>query len=258
MRWTSAAARRLTNVTSTHDVVEAVRAVTANLLRDVGCPPTDLDAVASLLNASTSGEDIFGSGELRRDGSGYRIIYATDLSLPRRRFTIAHELAHIVIDRTGPNAPRAGKELERLCDLIAVEILLPAEAFVAQLPKPLRIADIFALARQYQASISATALRCAELSRATVFEVANGKLTWSRGPLRGSSALKDNTLMEHAKRASAGESSHALLYLNDDSSMLPTQVEYHAFGQTGRALFLLTPAKASDVKAALRGLDART
>jgi predicted transcriptional regulator len=98
-----------------------------------------------------------------------------DLSVPRRRFTIAHELAHVVIGQTGPNAPRAGKEPERLCDLIAVELLMPAQIFRAQLPVVLHIADIVSLAKRFQTSLAATAHRCAELSRSTLFEVAQEK-----------------------------------------------------------------------------------
>jgi hypothetical protein len=250
MRWKSAAARRLTNAAATQDVFGAVRAVTANLLRDTECPPTDLDTITARLNAKISGEEIFGSGELRRGGSGYEIVYATDLSLPRRRFTIAHELAHAIIDQTGPNAPRTGKELERLCDLIAVELLMPADIFRAHLPQELHIGEIFALAKRFQTSLSATARRCAELSRATVFEVAKGKLTWSCGPLRRSSALQDDSLTEHIRKACAGASEHTVLYLNDNSSIRPMRVEYHAFGGTGRALFLLDKVNTSKAQTA--------
>jgi|HubBroStandDraft_1064217.scaffolds.fasta_scaffold49733_1 hypothetical protein len=251
-RWKSAAAQRLMSTAGSPDVLEAVRTITADLLRGAECPPTDLDAIAARLKARVTGEEIFGSGELRRDGSGYVIVYAADLSIPRRRFTIAHELAHVVIDRTGPNAPRAGKELERLCDLIAAELLMPAPIFRAQMPVMLHIADIFLLAKQFQASLAATAHRCAELSRSTLFEVAYERLTWSCGPLRRSSALRDDDLIQHIRRASAGESAQTVLYLNDDSSIRPVRVEYHAFGRTGRALFLLTAASMSEAERALQ------
>ena len=130
--------------------------------------------------------------------------------------TIAHELAHVVVDRTGSNAPRAGKELERLSDIIAVELLMPAHIFRAQLPAVLHIPDIFSLAKRFQASLAATAHRCAELSRSTLFEVAHEKVTWSCGPLRRSSALRDDGLIKHIRSASAGESRHTVLYLNHE------------------------------------------
>lgn len=249
-RWKSAAAQRLMSAAGKQNVLEAIRGIAADLLHDTECPPTALDTIATRLNARVTGEEIFGSGELRRGGDGYEVIYATDLSAQRRRFTIAHELAHVVIDRTGPNAPRAGKELERLCDLIAVELLMPAEIFHAQLPQVLHIADVFSLSKRFQTSLAATAHRCAELSRSTLFEVARGKLTWSRGPLRRSSALRDDGLTQLVKRASAGESAQTVLYLNDDSSIRPTRIEYHAFGKTGRALFLLTTTTVSEAEKA--------
>jgi len=253
--WKSAAARRLITASAAQDVRGAVRAISADLLRNTECPPTDLNTIIERLNAKLSGEGIFGSGELRRDGNGYEIVYAADLSLPRRRFTIAHELAHVIVDQTGPNAPRVGKELERLCDLIAVELLMPEDVFRAHLPHSFRVADIFTLAKRFQASLSATARRCAELSQVTVFEVAKGKLTWACGPLRRSSALRDDALLQHVRSACAGQSSQIVLYLNDHSSIKPISVEYHAFGRTGRALFLLTTLSPSVAKALLQNQD---
>ncbi|MGA3042321.1 MAG: ImmA/IrrE family metallo-endopeptidase [Bryobacteraceae bacterium] len=251
-KFKSAAANRLLTAAGTQDVLEAVRTIAAALLRETECPPTDLVTIAARLNAKLSAADIFGSGELRRSGGDYEIVYAADLSVPRRRFTIAHELAHVVIDQTGPNAPRTGQELERLCDLIAVELLMPERIFRAHLPAELHMADVFALATRFQTSLVATAHRCAELARSTVFEVVNEKLTWSCGPLRRSAALRDEDLMEHMRRAASGQSALTVLYLNDDSSIRPVRVEYHAFGNTGRALFLLTNTSMSEAERVLQ------
>lgn len=69
-RWNSAAARRIIELAgSVRRVEEAVRAVAARLLRDVVCPPTDLEALKDRLNVRRI-EPIEGlpiPGELRPD-----------------------------------------------------------------------------------------------------------------------------------------------------------------------------------------------
>ncbi|MDP3768538.1 MAG: hypothetical protein Q8S13_11030, partial [Dehalococcoidia bacterium] len=64
---------------------------------------------------------------------------------------------------------RRGGELERLCDEIAVELLLPYEMFLRALGgEPVSIAGIFGLAKQFDSSIQATALRAGEVSQQPV------------------------------------------------------------------------------------------
>jgi hypothetical protein len=58
--------------------------------------------------------------------------------------------------------------------------------------------------------------------------------------------------MQHIRRASAGESAQTVLYLNDDSSIRAVRVEYHAYGRTGRALFLLANTSMSEAEKALQ------
>jgi len=92
----------------------------------------------------------------------------------RRRYSLAHEIAHTLLGDTpasrwsgvhsgrpsGPRAPR-----ERGCDAIAAELLLPhdlfwprCQAFGTSLSTVKRLAD------QFDASISATAIRMAQLT----------------------------------------------------------------------------------------------
>jgi len=249
--WKSAAAKQLLRSTGSSSVPLAVRAVAGSLLRDQSSPPTDLDAVADRLEASIAEADIFGSGELRNKKDGYEIVYAKDLALPRRRFTIAHELAHIAIIHSGSRSATVGKEVERLCDLIAVELLMPWSVFESHTPLHPRLGDIFALATRFQTSLHATAQRCAEVRPITVLEVANRKTTWCFGVLRRSSALQDEGLRRHMLHACEGHSGSAALYVNDNSSLLPIRLEYHSLGRTGRALCLLSSASAAEAKAAL-------
>src|ERR1700686_5024190 len=93
-RWTSAAARRIVELAGDVPTVEvAVRTVAARLLRDVTCPPTDLEALKERLNVKRI-EPMPGlpiSGELRADGDGFVIVYSAPMSEGRKRFTVAHE-----------------------------------------------------------------------------------------------------------------------------------------------------------------------
>src|SRR5256885_9262960 len=93
-------------------------------------PPTDLLAVSRKLGITDFVEDdIPYSGELDRKRDGTTVVYSRHLSPSRRRFTIAHELAHGMFDQPGRRFPRTGKELERLCDMIATELLMPRTCF---------------------------------------------------------------------------------------------------------------------------------
>src|SRR5438270_13275694 len=92
--WTSAAARRILEAAGKSCTVEeAVRIVVDRLCQDVRTPPTDLKAVAEKLHVNGWYSDrIPSSGELRRDGGSWQVVYAVGLRYGRRRFTIAHEL----------------------------------------------------------------------------------------------------------------------------------------------------------------------
>ncbi len=67
------------------------------------------------------------------DGT-YAVYFSTALSKPRRRYTVAHELAHLVLERFLPHvthentvARRGSRqtELERVVDRIAAELIMP-------------------------------------------------------------------------------------------------------------------------------------
>jgi len=185
-RWTSAAARRLLGIAGNPATVEeAVRIVADRLLDGVSCPPTDLHAIATRLNISTfQAEDLPVSGELRREGSGFTVVYSSSLSPGRRQFTVAHEIAHAIFESSGPNCPRVGKELERLCDKIAAELLMPRKLFLECAGPAVSIGKLFELARTFRLSLSATAIRCAELKGVSVFEVEGDRVTWGHGIIR--------------------------------------------------------------------------
>ena len=241
--WNSAAARRIQAKGQHEDVSIAIRGIAEELLRSCATPPTDLEAIAHALGATIATESIFGSGELRKTGAGYQIVTSKDISPERQRFTIAHEIAHLVIEGTGARPPRRGKELERLCDRLAVELLLPASAFVRVLPELPTIGDIFGLARTFQASLTATAQRVAELSNTTVLEIHRRQITWHRGTLDPLPLLRDNAFQQVMQKAELGQSGNDEFYFDAGGSLKRVHVEFQALGNVQKALFLLRPLR---------------
>src|SRR5579863_2710476 len=110
-RKTIAALRFLKLADGASTAEEAITRLTLKYLEGVSCPPTDLEAIGQKLGITGfESADIAGSGELRRDGPSYRIFYSKYLRQEARRFTIAHEMAHAVLESTGPGVPRSGRE----------------------------------------------------------------------------------------------------------------------------------------------------
>ena len=84
----------------------------------------------------------------------------------RQRFTWAHELGHIVmanhesigISRVNPG--EVDRELERCCDAIAAELLMPSEQFCSAAAKVgWKLNGVSGLARQFQVSVESAAIR---------------------------------------------------------------------------------------------------
>ncbi len=166
-------------------LVEAVREVIGKLLRGVVCPPTNLADVASRVGVrEISYESFPGSGELHKERDGYRIVCSVDQPHSRQRFTIAHELAHVILERTGRNAPRIGDSVERVCDMLAAECLMPTSVFRARLAVAPGLGDVAELARIFETSITATAIRCAQLRPLCIFGVTGERVTWGYDGIR--------------------------------------------------------------------------
>ena len=182
----SAAERRIRSLApDARRLSDAVKHVIADLIRGVACPPTDLVEVGRKVGVrEISYESFPGSGELYKENSEYRIVCSSDQPRSRQRFTVAHELAHVILDRTGRNAPRRGNSVERVCDMLAAEFLMPTSVFEARLPATLTINDIASLSRTFGASITATAIRCAQCKPICVFGVAADRVIWGYGGIR--------------------------------------------------------------------------
>jgi hypothetical protein len=224
-------------------VEAAIEIIAARLLEGIQCPPTDLEAIRPRLNITQfCAEDIAGSGELQRDGDGLKVVYSSALSSTRKRFTIAHEMAHAVFESTGPNCPRTGVELERLCDKIAAEILMPKQLFLDRLGHEFSVKKILDLSQLFRASVSATAIRCAELLKVSVFGVEGDTIIWAFGVVKSGPISRTNfTIRELHAKLSRGEPVDEIIYLDTRTGYSEWRAEAMALGSEDRALFLLTP-----------------
>ena len=97
----------------------------------------------------------------------YRICVNANDRLERRRFTVCHEIGHIVLGLRSDHRTQlwsTGRPFaERLCDLFAVQLLLPDHLFdEAAEETPLSLAGIDALAERFVTSVTATGSRYAE------------------------------------------------------------------------------------------------
>lgn len=107
--------------------------------------------------------------------NGYKIILK---SLPRgstrQRFSFAHELGHLLLQKSGYSRPNNGQvrhrlagirdEEEIICDQLAAEILMPQHSFVEDAARAgWGLDGLQPLARLYEASIPATARRMVDL-----------------------------------------------------------------------------------------------
>ena len=108
--------------------------------------------------------------------SGRRVIFVNAKhSLERQRFTVLHEVGHIVLGLRSAHAAqtkasdlisyRKRPEEEILCDVFAAELLLPEPFFRSDIRSvPIDFASIEKLASRYQASLTSTGSRFAVLN----------------------------------------------------------------------------------------------
>ena len=238
-RWTSAAARRIIAHSGCASVEDAVEVTASRLLHGVPCPPTDLKVLMGRLGVTglEGKRRLPISGELRKHDAGLVIVYSATLSPARRRFTIAHELGHAVFEKTGRNCPRHGRELERICDLLAAEFLMPRTVFLARTGDDLRPGQVLGLARDFGTSIMATALRCQQLVRASVFHVEEGRVSWGYGVVRGQRDLQSDArgFGDAIGRAMEGASGEEAVF----AGQRPARLEWVCLQGGRRALFVL-------------------
>ena len=131
--------------------------------------PVPLDDLAKRWGVvSIIEDDISSDGLLLSGRRGFTIVLNQSKSKARRRFSVAHELGHLLSYKCGVSASSNSldpdpKE-ERLCDAIAAEILMPRLSFEEDAwMEGWSLRSLRTLSREYETSVPATARRMIEL-----------------------------------------------------------------------------------------------
>lgn len=243
--WTSAAARRLFEMAGNPPTIEdAVRIVVEKVLDDIACPPTNLEAIAEKLGVSEIvGEDLPVSGELRREGKKLKVIYSNFLSPTRKVFTVAHELGHAIFESSGSRPPRTGKELERLCDMLASEMLMPQNIFSSFINGEPSVSNLLEVSQAFKTSLFATSIRYTKFKKnITVFSLEENNITWGCGIVRKGSL---NTLDYNLRTAinvllNDQVETHDFTFNHSNWSGI-WKLDYKPLGYGKNALFMLQP-----------------
>jgi hypothetical protein len=132
----------------------------------------------------------------------------SESSFVRRQFTLAHEIAHLLLDTVPAHrsASHTDLHLERSCDLIAAELLMPTEdatVFIHGLGSP-SPENLRTIASRYTVSLQTAAIRvCSGLK---LWKCGIGmwslspkmKTLWFVGPKRWDNVLPAPSLLERA------------------------------------------------------------
>lgn len=116
--------------------------------------------------------------------AGYRVLLSRWASANRRRFSLAHELAHVILQRIIPQTrsfetrsvfmPPGAKAEERICDGLAAKLLMPTPLFSADVSDTaLSIDGLQRLATKYSVSLAAAAWRYRDQRKDLDFGVAS-------------------------------------------------------------------------------------
>ncbi|TAK81060.1 MAG: ImmA/IrrE family metallo-endopeptidase [Betaproteobacteria bacterium] len=137
-----------------------------------GLVAVDLEAYARAANARIRYEalDAGESGYTVSKGTGFVITVSSDESPERQRFTVCHEIAHIILELPSvhgelPSWSFAKRDLNEVwCDIFASELLMPYQHFMQKIPEgDPSVESIETLAQAFGASFPAAASRYASL-----------------------------------------------------------------------------------------------
>ena len=153
------------------DIQQKARAFVASV--DTSNIQNDLSAYVQKANAKLKKEEL-GDGESGftvTRSNGQHIITVNSLEREQRqRFTVCHEIAHIVLGLPSqhtdlPSWSYAKRDInEVMCDTFAAELLMPYKMFKDKIPKDEPSVDVIEfLASEFQTSFPATASRYATL-----------------------------------------------------------------------------------------------
>ncbi len=155
--------------------------------------PNGPEALAEKLGIAVVKSELTGcDGWVLSGSAGHLIRLNSESSLNRRRFTLAHELGHLllgvptVVGESIYDSLQSDNQEERRVNDLAAELLLPSGVVQAALPSvPVLAAQLRKLAKQGKVSELAAAIRVANLAEAiglvnaSVAFFQNGELRWN-------------------------------------------------------------------------------
>lgn len=152
----------------THPVLEAAR----RLLDECAIEraPVDLVRLARHVGIGRIRElDIRLDGQLVELGDGaYEVILSRNAPHTRRRFTLAHEIGHILVAAHENGSMSCGDgPTEELCNRVAAELLMPGRFVNAAVAADMDVSGFRRLATQFQCSLEATGWRVLNLGQIT-------------------------------------------------------------------------------------------
>lgn len=132
--------------------------------------PVDLIRIARHLGIQRIRElDIRLDGQLLElDDGTYEVILSNNVPHTRKRFTLAHEIGHILValDSRGEVACGDGPT-EELCNSVAAELLLPRRFLSEALSDKVDVSTIRQIATRFQCSLEATGWRILNVGAVT-------------------------------------------------------------------------------------------
>lgn len=131
-------------------------------------PPIDLETLATRMGIDQILDtDMVEDGRLVQSRERAVVHLRRDINPRRRRFTLAHELAHRILAHPLAPAiayrrPSRGDDEERLCDQIAASILMPHDWTRKFAKRPQNLSTLRLMSERAQVSLSAALVRSRE------------------------------------------------------------------------------------------------
>lgn len=184
--WKSAVARHLMILTGNPaSLEEAIRLVVEQLLPTPLEVPPNLEELAhrmgltdvSLEETDVSEEDTF-------HDDGLRFYEAPTSPIVQQRQELALAIAKQFFASQKPKGFTRGTELEKLCYMLALELLLPTQVFHRARKGPLSAQQVVEIAEQFQVSVRTAARKFTTIPYVTIFAVSREYIHWAYGGIR--------------------------------------------------------------------------
>jgi Zn-dependent peptidase ImmA (M78 family)/O-acetyl-ADP-ribose deacetylase (regulator of RNase III) len=177
-RWTNASVQRLLESAHSTDPTEVIAAKAQHLALSAmeegwEGPPFDPFALAGRLGVAVVARNDVADARLSMTESGPRIEFNPGRRPARVRFSLAHELAHLLFEDFAEQVrerhdtdPRHGDDwqLEMLCNIGASEFLMPVGAFPKERIDDLSLSHLLDVRSEYQVSTEAVLRRAIRLT----------------------------------------------------------------------------------------------